>query len=350
MSITYHERPGVYSDYTASRVSASGGEAKVIGMVGMGNAAQGLYTVTSLSDGLSTFDEETGLGKMLKAAYENGARTVLAYCLECDDIEDYRVGVADLLAEKKAALLCMDSHDKENQQVMRDAIISASGQKGECIGVVGMDNPTKAALLTRAAALNCERMVLVGPDVYIPGETAAQGGFVAAAALCGVLAAQTDPALPLNGAVLKGFSGVTAAYMESEIDALIQGGVTVLEAYSGQVTVLRGITSRQTVGAGKDTTWREMTTILIADDVIPGIRDALAARFPRAKNNASTRSAIRSLVVMELESRMQREIIDSYENVTVQASSTDACICEVKFGFTVTHGLNRIHLMANISV
>lgn len=348
MSITYHERPGVYSDYTASRVTASGGERKIMAMVGTGAAESGLYTVTALSDGLSVFGADSGLGKMLQAAYENGAGTVLVYCVENEDLDSYKAAFSAVLEQKTAALICIESTDSDAQKALRDAVMAASGQKGECLGIVGMTSPAKAALLERAAELDCERMVLVGPDVYVSG--APVGGFVAAAALCGVLANETDPALPLNGAELAGLEGVTATYEDTDIDALVRGGVTVLEAFGGKVSVLRGITTKQTVGEGRDTTWREMTTVLIADDVIPGIRNALAARFPRAKNNASTRSAIRSAVIMELESRVRREIIDSYENVSAEASDTDGGVCVVKFGFCVTHGLNRIHLTAHISV
>ena len=143
---------------------------------------------------------------------------------------------------------------------------------------------------------------------------------------------------------------MTAAYTETEIDALVRGGVTVLEGAGGQVTVLRGITTHKTVGDGRDTTWRELTTVLICDDVIPGIRNALGAQFARAKNNAVTRSAVYTRVLLELESRLQREIIDGYEGLTVEPSPADAGVCLVKFGFSVTHGLNRIHLTANISV
>ena len=349
MSITYHERPGVYSDYTASRVTASGSESKVMAIVGTAQANAGLYTVTSYADGVSSFGENSGIGKMLRAAYENGAGTVLVYCVAEETLENYKAAFSAVMAEKSAAFCCVESADETVQQALRDAVVSASGQKGECIGVVGMENPDKAALLERAAALDCERMVLVGPDVYGAG-AAALGGFVAAAALGGLLSAQTDPALPLNGAAFVGFSGVTASYEDTDVDALVKGGVTVLEACSGQVTVLRGITTKQTVGEGRDAAWREVNTILITDDVIPGIRSALAAKFPRAKNNAVTRSAIRSAVIMELESRKVREIIDSYEYVTVEASTTDATVCQVSFGFTVTHGLNRIHLTAHISV
>jgi hypothetical protein len=134
------------------------------------------------------------------------------------------------------------------------------------------------------------------------------------------------------------------------MDALIQGGVTVLESVSGQVCVVRGITTRTTTGEVADTTWREVNTVLIADNVIPAIRSTLKAKFLRTKNNAATRSAIRSQVIVELEDRVTREIIESYDDVTVTADSTDPTVCLVEFGFTVVHGLSRIYLTAHIAV
>lgn len=348
MSIVYHERPGVYSDYTVSRLTASGGEKQILAMAAYSTAKTGLYTVTARESGLAAFGSGSTLGKMLAAAYDNGAGTVLVYSMDSTEKEAYEAAFDALLSQKKAALICTDSHDAAVQAALAAALQASAGQKGECIGIVGMEDPTVEQLLERAAALDCERMVLVGPDVY-EGTTLA-GGCVAAAALGGLLAGETDPALPLNGAKLQSFDGVCAAYSETEIDALVRGGVTVLEASGGAVSVLRGITTRQTVGDGRDTTWRELTTVRICDDVIPGIRNALAARFSRAKNNAVTRSAIYTQVLLELESRVRREIIDGYENLSVEPSAADACVCRVKFGFTVTHGLNRIHLTANISV
>ena len=99
-----------------------------------------------------------------------------------------------------------------------------------------------------------------------------------------------------------------------------------------------------------DTAWRELTTILVVDEVIPGIRRALRARFSRAKNTAQSRGAVRSLAVMELEKRVSREIIDSYEDVTVTALDSDPTVCVVEFAFTVAHGLNQIWLSAHITV
>ena len=92
------------------------------------------------------------------------------------------------------------------------------------------------------------------------------------------------------------------------------------------------------------------TTILVVDEVIPGIRNALRAKFNRSKNTVQNRGAIRSLVVMELEKRVSREIIDGYEDVTVSALDSDPTVCLVEFAFTVAHGLNQVWLSAHITV
>lgn len=173
---------------------------------------------------------------------------------------------------------------------------------------------------------------------------------MAAAALAGVLCDQSDPAMPLNGQVLLGISGVSGAYEDTEYDALVKNGVTVLECVGGRVSVIRGLTTRTKTGGSEDKTFRELTTMLIVDDVIPSIRTALRAKFMRAKNNALTRNAIRSQVVVELEDRIDREIIESYDHLSVTASTTDPTVCVVEFEFTVVHGLNRIYLTAHISV
>ena len=106
-----------------------------------------------------------------------------------------------------------------------------------------------------------------------PGGTDEDGsalsGLTAAAAVAGAIAAQSDPALPLSGAELTGLHGLSQQYNDNDIDLLVRGGVTPLESVAGVVSVVRGITTRTTTGESPDTTWRELSTILIVDDVIP---------------------------------------------------------------------------------
>lgn len=170
------------------------------------------------------------------------------------------------------------------------------------------------------------------------------------AALAGVIASGRDPGVPLNGAEIRGLGGLGTAYTDNDIDLLVRGGVTPLESTAGTVSPVRGITTRTTTGGAADTTWRELTTILIVDDVIPAVRQALRSKFARAKNTAQSRSAIRSQVIVELEKKVAEEIIDSYGEVTVTASEDDPTVCLVEFSFAVAHGLNQIYLTVHITV
>ena len=203
--------------------------------------------------------------------------------------------------------------------------------------------------MERAKALNSERVALVGPDALDRQGERIPAVF-AAAAVAGAVAAGRDPAAPLNGAVLQGLSGLASDYSDSEIDLLVRGGVLPLESRAGTVTPVRGITTRTTTGGAADATWRELTTILIADDVIPTIRSALRSKFSRAKNTVRNRGAIRSQVIVELEKKAAAEIIDSYGEVKVTASAEDPTVCLVEFGFAVAHGLNQIYLTVHITV
>ncbi len=106
---------------------------------------------------------------------------------------------------------------------------------------------------------------------------------------------ESDPSVPVNGAVLAGFSGLSASYDDTQVDTLVTGGVTPLECVSGEVSIVRGITTRTTTGGAADKTWRELTTVRIVDDVIPAlrarrcVRASCAARTPRRCARRSAR-------------------------------------------------------------
>ena len=350
MSISFHERPGVYSDYEASSVAAGKSTERVIAIIGVSAAEPGLYTVTSNESAKQVFGEDSELGMLLKLAFLNGAGTVLAYSIEEDTTACYETALAAVLEEKKATLLSIGSKTLAVQQAMREALLRSSQQKGECIGFCGMENASAAELIARAAALNCERVVLVGPDVYVKGEDAARGGAYAAAALCGALCSFSDPSTPLHGLRLSGLSGVGERYDDNAYDLLANGGVTVVESEGGEVSVIRALTTRTTTGGSRDVTYRELATMLIIDEVIPSIRTSLRTHFLQAKNNAVTRKAIRNRVVLELEDRVEREILDSYDNLSVESAANDRSVCEVSFEMVAAQGLGRIHLTAHISV
>ena len=342
-TIVKHERPGVYSSYEASSLtaaSAQGGAVAVIARTEGGEAGT-VYRWTSYSQAVGDVGE-CALSGMAQAAIRNGAGQVYGVAAG----EDYGAAFTAAAALEDVAAAVCDSTELTVQQALKEMVETCSAARRERVAVVGGKAGESVEELTqRAKALNCERMVLVAP-----GGADGSGGTLCAAAVAGAIAGNTDPALPLGGAQLYGLPGLESSYDDGEIDLLVRGGVTPLESLAGECYVVRAVTTRTSTGGAADATWRELSTVLVVDEVIPGIRNALRAKFSRAKNTAQTRGAIRAQTVLELEKRVNREIIDSYEDVTVTASEDDPTVCLVEFAFTVAHGLNQIWLSAHITV
>ena len=342
--MTVHERPGVYSDYDASSVVSTSGTGKTVGIAAMcsGGTAGQLYMLSRYEEGASTFGADEELAKLVELLFLNGAAAV--YAVPVSGESDYAAAFTLLAETEGIDLMMCDSTTLSVQQSLRSSVADAAQARRERIAVVcGSAEETVSALIERANNLNSERVVLVAPA----GE---DGGARAAAAVAGAIAGENDPAVPLGGAVLKGLEGLKTRYSDSEIDLLVRGGVTPLESVAGQVSVVRGVTTRTKSGDVADATWRELTTILVVDDVIPTVRDALRTKFRRVKNTAQSRGAIRSQVVLELENKLAKEIITAYDAVTVTADPENPTVCLVDFSFTVAHGLNQIWLSAHITV
>lgn len=342
-NVTVHERPGVYSSFDASRVVSA---SALAGTVGVAAGAQSgktgeVVTLYSYADGVSAFGEGGEMGEMLAALYANGARTVKAVRVVGGD---YAAAFSLLCAcEGIDAVVCA-SAEQEVQLALKESVISASEERRERIAAVGFLGSVNEAI-ERAKALNSERVVLIS------GKTAegAKAGVLAAAAAAAILSSG-DPSVPMNGVSLAACEAVTGRYNDAEIDALVRGGVTPLEALGGEVSIVRAVTTRTETEGVPDATWREVTSIRIADEVVSTVRNALRTRFLRTKNNARTRSAIRSQVVLELENFYALEHIDGYGEVRVTALESDPTVCLVEFDFAVAHALSRIYLTAHITV
>ena len=356
MNNTIHERPGVYSSYDASSILSGGNTGKTVGVAAI--AAEGdadeVVLLHSYAEGIEAFGEDAagthGMAAILKLLFANGAGAVKAVAVAVEDDEaDYESAFALLGGEEDIAIVVCDSADEDVHAALREAVEEASELRRERIAIVGGSDESVAEMIAHAQGVNSERVVLVGPDVTLDDGAEVSAVF-AAAAVAGMIAGSGDVSVPINGAALAGIKGVSARLDDNALDSLVRGGVTALECVGGICSPIRGITTKTTSGGAADTTWRELTTILIVDDVIPGIRNALRARFARSKNTAQTRGAIRSQVVLEMEDKLSREMIDSYGDVSVTAMAGDPTVCLVEFGFTVSHGLNRVYLTAHITV
>ena len=259
-AVTKHERPGVYSSYETSSLTAAGvGGGNVAIVAAAGSADGGLeesYQWTSYSKAAADVGDCV-LSRMAQLAIRNGAGVV-------DGIpagKDYGQAFAVAAELEDVSIVVCDSTDLAVQQKLKTVVQECSSARRERIAVVGgAAGESVKALTERAAGLNCERMVLVAP-----GAGDGSGGAPCAAAVAGAIAGSSDPALPLGGAQLYGLGELETGYDDGDIDLLVQGGVTPLETLAGACYVVRGVTTRTKTGGVVDATWRELTTILVVN-------------------------------------------------------------------------------------
>lgn len=344
----YHERPGVYVEYDMSGSNTSTGGTRVAALAALGTGTE-IMEIISQETAVQALGENTVASNMARLMLLCGAGSVLYCPVTAEDEAEYEKAASRLLAEKKACVLTMDTENADAFGRICQLLLKNAENGFPCIGVAGMTGAEATELVERAAEMNCQRLVLTAGS----GKTAWDDSFdgrYSAAAMAGLIAGETDPALPLNGAELTGLTGLEERWSEEEIDQFVRAGVTPLEAVGTLVSLVRVVTTKTTEGGEPMTLWRELEVVRIVDDVIPGVRDLLKNRFARKKNNVSTRGAIRSAVAMALEDRVKREIIESYSDISASANGDDPTVCDVSFSFTVVHGLGRIFLTAHITV
>ena len=345
-----NERPGVYSSVEVSSILSGSSTGKTVGLAAVSaSGSKGVCTsISSYGEAVSLYGADCSLTKLIRILLLNGAAAIEAVPVSVGAAAvtaDYTAAFAALMGKEDVTIMLCDSRDDAVFSEMKTAIEGASENCKYRVGIVeGAGTVAEAA--AKAQALNFERLIMVYPAVE--GDGALFGA--SAAALAGVVSAGGDPALPVNGAELTGLDNFSRIFSDTEINTLVQAGVTPIESVYGSPCVVRGVTTRTKTAGVSDTTWRELTTVLIIDDVIPTVREALRVRFPRVKNTTQTRGAIRTQVIIELENKLKKEIIDAYGAVTAAADESDPTLCKVGFEFTVAHGLNRIVLSARISV
>ena len=348
-----NERPGVYSSIEIANPLRGTRANKVVGITAVAeNGEKGVCTrITSFGEAVSLYGADSSLTRLIRLMFLNGAFAIEATpaAVGADaELGDYIAAFKVLMEKESVTIMTCDSTLQAVHIAMREAIEDGSENTKHRIGIVEGSECINAAL-DQAQAINHERIVMVYPGIEGGNGAFAAVGLVAAA-FAGVLAQGGDPALPLNGVELLGLDGFFRVFSDAEITKLVRAGITPIESSGGRNSIVRGITTRTKTAGELDNTWRELTTVLVIDHVVTSVRSALRLRFPRAKNTAQTRGAIRTQVIIELQNKLKQEIIAEYGEVSAASDPSDPTVCIVNFEFTVAHGLNRIRLMASISV
>lgn len=347
MNITVSERPGVYTGYDASSIVQSSASNGAVGIVCAADI-EGVTQFLTASAARVALGAASNAAKYVELALGGGASACWVSPVGASaTAADYGAG-AKALREKDVAAICCDSDASAVMAAIKAEVAEASSERHERIAVFAMSGDAED-LVAAAGALNSERCVMVGP-VPIGGDGETIDECEIAVATAAAIVSLGDPALPLGGVSLSGLYGAGGTLTSTEVDALVRGGVTAIECLAGEIQVIRGVTTRVKTGGEADATWRELSTILIVDNVMKTLRSSLRSKFARAKNLAETREAVASQVSIELAQKKNAGIIADYGSVSAVATPGDPTRCDVEFEFAVAHGLDRIVVAAHILV
>ena len=281
-----HERPGVWSAFGAQGTTELT-DRRLAAVIAPADAAEGVQLVHSAAEAVSLYGGNALLTRMLKLCLANCGDPVYAVAVDEDTKVAYETALTALFAAAKPGILIVGSAREDVQLLLRE-----TAEANECLGVAGMKGASADALVARAKALCCARIVLTGPDVLAQDEAVADG-FCAAAAVGGAIASLSTPVVPLHDVGLFGLQSLSALYTDDELDKLLQAGVTPVQLSGGRMCALRILTTRATAEGPEGESFRSLNATLVTDELLRDLRAALAARFRAAQNSTLTRTAIR---------------------------------------------------------
>lgn len=334
------QRPGIYSSYEVNTDLIAEKKGLRIGIAAKAQTAASPALCTSVKDAQKLFGASSSMTKLIAAAFLNGAPEILAYPVSDGD---YKSAFAALTDDADVSLIICDSSSASSRLALKAVLCAAPEQKKYKLGICELPG-TVQELAQAAKELDCERMVICA-NAQKDGAC----GLVSAA-FAGLVAADTGSVHSYNSAQLLGISGLECSFTESETSLLISSGLTPIESESGEISVVRAVTTRTSSDGSPDSSWRDICVILAVNELMPSIRSALRRLFLRSKNDAQTRAAIRTQVLLELEKQKKRGLISGYGRVRVEADDADPGLCTVSFEFSVARGLNVIELVANVNV
>ncbi len=264
--------------------------------------------------------------------------------------------LTDALAAIYAAgddVITMPWRDVASAQALRDHLIAVGGgvEMRGAVGVLAHAGDYGGAV-SLAGSINAER-VLLGWCRSTPSVA-----WEVAAALAAVIAAEEDPARPLNTLALAGIAApkVSARASKAEIESCLYNGVTPLVVSDdGRESVLisRAVMTYTTTATGvDDPSWLDITSIRSMDYVRKAWRQRITLRFPREKMTARVIRAVRSETLDVLLRCEELEIVHNVralkDQIVFEPSTQQVGTLVGRVPCNVVPGLHRVQAVFDL--
>lgn len=276
-----------------------------------------IFGITGTADAKAVFGGNGVVEKIVKVLIQNGADYINGMILGSSE-----TAMADALeasmSDKSIKVIITEGNDTTTVAALKDHLALCENNDMFRYGVIA---PTEEASATQTALVAFAKTVDSG-RIFIPSTLPTLNGAVvdpqvAAAGLGALIMTETDdPALPMNGVSMAGYSGLARTMLETEMKILANNGITPLYLEGTAPTVYRLVTSC-VIDESNHAIWQEGTTRFIADYVLENNENMLRANYKRTKNVARILKAIRGDIKINMEKFEAAEIIENWDESTL---------------------------------
>jgi hypothetical protein len=311
-----------------------------------------IFGITGTADAKAIFGDNAVVEKIVKVLIQNGADYINGMILGSSE-----TAMADALeasmSDKSIKVIITEDNDATTIAALKDHLTLCENNDMFRYGVIA---PTEEASATQTTLVAFAETV-DSDRIFIPSTLPTLNGTVvdpqvAAAGLGALIMTETDdPALPMNGVSMAGFSGLTRTMLESEMKILANNGITPLYLEGTAPTVYRLVTSCVT-DESNHTIWQEGTTRFIADYVLENNENMLRANYKRTKNVARILNAIKGDIKINMEKFEAAEIIENWDEstLTVVKDPSDQYGALVDYEFDVVTPLYTITITQHLKL
>lgn len=241
------------------------------------------------------------------------------------------------------AILC-DSSDLQVLASMKNAAEQALKQQKEWLA---FGFCPKETAVQAAASLNSERIVLCCQQGAGQGEE--NRGLFTAAAMAAKVLGLSAPNENLNGAAVDGLTQVEQL-SETQIETMLEAGVTVLEEVGQEVQCIRGVTTRTKTGQDEDRSLSAITTVLMIDHVMQAVRSRLDQLMKGLRTDRYTLEAIKTQAAVVLGEEKTLGIVTSFAPPQAHRDRADPSVCHVQLQFALAAVISQIWITAEITL
>lgn len=279
--------------------------------------ANTVFGITGTADTIAAFGDGV-VAKMVKVLIQNGADYINGMIVDTSSETPMADALEASMSDKSIKVIVPDNNDTATVAALKDHLALCEKNDMFRYGVIAPSEEASAsqtALIAFAKTVDDDRIFIPAALPILNGSTVAPQ--ISAAGLGGLIMTETDdPALPMNGVSMSGFSGLTRTMLETEMKILANNGVTALYLDGTSPTVYRLVTSCVT-DESDHTVWQEGTTRFIADYVLETNETMLRANYKRTKNVTRILNAIKGDIKINMEKFEAAEIIENWDEATL---------------------------------